>query len=201
MRMARASGALDLNPGDSLQRLESRARKDPNSAPAHFGLAQAYFTNQQFSQAEAEFKRGLELQPQNSDARFDLGITYLNERRPDEAKAEFTQILVQDAKSADAHYGLGLVLAEQGNDEAAVEEFKTAAALPSKLSGIYYEMGRSYTKLKRYDDAIAAFSKEREQSGDAPELESALADAYQAKGMTQQAQEARDKAAKLKSGQ
>ena len=55
--------------------------------------------------------------------------------------------------------------------------------------------------MKQYDEAIASFLKEREMSGDDPDLETALADAYQAKGMTQQAQEARNRAAQLKGGQ
>ena len=62
-------------------------------------------------------------------------------------------------------------------------------------------MGVSQAQLKQYDDAIASYSKEKEQNGDDGELENALADAYQAKGMTQQAQEARNKAAQLLGGQ
>jgi DNA-binding phage protein len=52
-----------------------------------------------------------------------------------------------------------------------------------------------------YDDAIAAYLNEKEKNGDDPDLESALADAYQAKGMTQQAQDASNRAGQLKSGQ
>ena len=59
-------------------------------------------------------------------------------------------------------------------------------------------MGNSYAKLQRYDDAIAAYLKEKEITGDDPDLESALADAYQAKGMTKDAQEARDLAQRLR---
>jgi Flp pilus assembly protein TadD len=62
-------------------------------------------------------------------------------------------------------------------------------------------MGVSQAQLKQYDDAIASFSKEREQNGDDGELENALADAYQAKGLTQQAQDARNKAAQLQGGE
>jgi Flp pilus assembly protein TadD len=62
-------------------------------------------------------------------------------------------------------------------------------------------MGISQAQLKQYDDAIASFSKEKDENGDDAELENALADAYQAKGMTQQAQEARGKAAQLRGGQ
>ena len=49
-----------------------------------------------------------------------------------------------------------------------------------------------------YDEAIASYLQEREQNSDSPELETALADAYHAKGMTQQAQDARSKAAQFK---
>jgi Flp pilus assembly protein TadD len=59
-------------------------------------------------------------------------------------------------------------------------------------------MGVSQAQLKQYDDAISSFLKERDASGDDPELETSLADAYQAKGMQPQAQEARNKAAQLR---
>jgi tetratricopeptide (TPR) repeat protein len=61
-------------------------------------------------------------------------------------------------------------------------------------------MGVSQAALKQYDEAIASYLKERESHGDDLELETALADAYQAKGMSQQAQEARNKAEQLKNG-
>jgi tetratricopeptide (TPR) repeat protein len=198
MRMARAFEALAN--GDSISRLQELVRDEPNSAQLHGALAQAYYNRQQFPQAEAEFKRFLELQPENLSARFDLGMSYLNDKRYDDAKSTFSQMLAQDAKNAEGHYGLGLVLAGQENDQAAIDEFKAAAAQPSQISSIYYAMGSSYMKLKKYDEAIAAYQKEKDSSGDDPDLESALADAYQAKGMTQQAEEARNKAEQMKGG-
>ena len=101
----------------------------------------------------------------------------------------------------DGHAGLGMALADQGNHAAAIEEYKAALRLDPRASGIYYRMGISQAQLKQYDDAIASYLKEQQQSGDDPELENALADAYQAKGMTQQAEAAKNKAARLKSGQ
>ena len=68
------------------------------------------------------------------------------------------------------------------------------------MPGVNYRMGISQSELKQYDDAIASFLKEK-QIGDDAALENALADAYQAKGLTQQAQEARNKAAQLANGQ
>jgi cytochrome c-type biogenesis protein CcmH/NrfG len=194
MRMARA---FQEGKGDPVAQLEAVIKQQPNLAQAHFALAQAYLTRGQYPEAEAEFKRVIQLQPGNLEARFYLGFVYLSEKRLDDAKSAFTQILAQDANSTEGHYGLGLVLADQQNYSTAIEEFKKAGP-DSRVSGVYYEMGKSYAKLSRYDDAIAAYLKEREKTGDNPDLESALADAYQAKGMTKEAQEANDRAQRLR---
>jgi membrane associated rhomboid family serine protease/Flp pilus assembly protein TadD len=200
-RLGRAVQALSENRPDQLARLKQIVRQQPNLAEGHFALGQAYFNQQNYPQAEAEFKRGLELQPQQSDARYDLGLVYLNERRPEDAKAAFRQVLAQNANHADAHYGMGLALANEEQYQPAIEEFKKSIQLGPPGSGTYYALGRSYAKLNLYDDAIAAYLKEKENSGDDdPDIENALADAYQAKGMMKEAQEARDKAAHRKKG-
>jgi membrane associated rhomboid family serine protease/Flp pilus assembly protein TadD len=201
MRLARAFEALGENRTDSVARLKLIVQQEPNSAPMHAMLGQAYFERQQFAEAETEFKRALELQPKNASARFDLGITYLNEKRPEDAKAVFTEMLSQATNTGEAHYGLGLAAVDQGKYDAAITEFKAAEADGGDVSGLYFDMGKAYAGLKQYDDAIASYLKDKEKSGDYPELENALADAYQAKGMMQQAQEARSKAAQLSSGQ
>jgi rhomboid protease GluP len=184
--------------GDSVAQLEMLARKQPKLVPVHFALAQAYYNRQDFPKAEAEFKRVIELEPNNEGAHFDLGMTYLNQKRPDDAKAAFTWLLTQNANSGEGHYGLGLVLADQQNYPAAIDEYKKAGDSGVQISGLYYELGNSYAKLKRYDDAIAAYEKEKQKDGDDPDVESAMADVYEAKGMMQQAQDARDRATQLK---
>lgn len=184
--------------GNSVAQLEMIVRKQPNSVPAHFALAQTYFSQQKFPQAEAEFKRIIELQPKNESAHFDLGLTYLNQQRTEEAKTVFSGMLAGDPGSGAAHYGLGEVLKEQKNWQGAAEEFKKAADTGTEISGVYFELGNCYSQLKMFDDAIGAYLKEKQKDGDDPDLESALADAYDAKGMTQQAQEARNRALQLK---
>lgn len=200
-RAARAFESLsESGPDRGTAQLEAIVRRQPKLAEAHLALGQAYFNEEKYPQSEAEFKRVLELQPQQAMARFDLGLVYLNEKRPDDAKAAFSQILSEDANNADAHYGLGLVLEDQAQYQPAVEEFKTAVKLGPETSGVYVEMGNSYDKLKMYDDAIAAYNKGKETDGDNPDLENGLAEAYQAKGMTQQARDARANAEKLQHG-
>jgi rhomboid protease GluP len=202
LRLGRATGFSEGNqPGRVIANLENIVKQRPNFIPGHFNLAQAYFNRGQLAQAEAELKRVLELDPQHAGARALLGMVYLNQNRPQEAKDTFTQLLAQNANDADGHYGLGLALADQENHQAAIEEYKTAARLNPKAAGVNYNLGVSYAKLKMYDDAIAAFLMEQGENGDDYEIEAGLAEAYQAKGMTQQAQEAKRKAEQLKDGE
>jgi tetratricopeptide (TPR) repeat protein len=125
-------------------------------------------------------------------------MTYLGEKEFDKAKAAFNEMLSSGVGGAYGHYGLGLTLAEQQNYQGAIDEFKKTIASDTPISGIYLDLGNSYAKLKMYDDAIAAYLQGKQKDGDDPDLEKALADAYLAKGMTQQAQDARNRASALK---
>jgi len=144
-------------------------------------------------------KRALELDPHNSEARMTLGIIYLSQQQPKAAHEEFSNVLNQEPNNFDAHVGMGMALAAEQNPEAAIEEYKTALKLNPQAEGVYYKIGISQSQMKLYDDAIASYLSEKERGGDDYEIENALADAYQAKGLTQQAQDARAKAAQLKS--
>jgi tetratricopeptide (TPR) repeat protein len=181
--------------------LRKKIKENPQDASAHYALADAYFVRQDFPEGEIELKRVLELQPRNSRARMDLGAAYLSQEQSKEAQEQFRELVTQEPNNADAHVGLGMALAGQDNHETAINEYKTALRLDPRARSVYYRLGISQAQLKQYDEAIASYSKEKEENGDDAELEAALSDAYQAKGMTQEAQEARDKAAQLQSGQ
>ncbi len=200
MRTALAFQALGGTHGDPVARWKMIIEQNPDSAPAHFNLAQVYFEQQKFREAEAEFKKVIELEPKNAGGRFYLGMTYLSLNRPEEAKATFNGMIQQGLNTGDAHYGMAMALAMQDKHQNAIHEFQAAIKDGAEMSGIYFEMGNSYAKLKMYDDAISAYLKEKERNGDNPDLENAVAEVYQAKGMTKESHDARNQAAQLKSG-
>ncbi len=140
----------------------------------------------------------IELKPDNEYAYYNLGFVYLDGKRVFQAKETFSRILAFNPKSADAHFGLGMALATEENYRAAVEEYEAAVSLNPELEGAHYNLGLAFFNLEMYDDAIAAYAKEQEISGDDYDTEVALASAYQAKGMQQQARDATEKAARLK---
>jgi membrane associated rhomboid family serine protease/Flp pilus assembly protein TadD len=194
----RSAILAERNAEHKVSELQTRVKQNPQDASAHYALAGAYFNTGEIPEGISELKRVLELQPQNGRARMDLGAAYLNQQQSKNAQEQFTQLAAQDPNNADAHAGLGMALAEEGNHEAAIPEYKTALLLDPQGRGVYYRMGVSQARLKQYDEAIASYLKERERSGEDADLETALADSYQGKGMTQQAQEARTKAGQLR---
>jgi rhomboid protease GluP len=188
-------------PARGVSQLQAAVQRHPGSVEAHLALARAYFDQEDLPHAETEFKRVLELDPQYARARVELGMVYLIENRSEDARLAFAHVVTQNANDASAHYGLGLVFSQQEKHQEAIAEFKIALRLGASFKGIYYVIGQNYAMLKSYDEAITAFLSEREKNGDDADLETALAQAYQAKGMAQQAQEARNKAAHLKNTQ
>jgi Flp pilus assembly protein TadD len=185
------------SPQQLVSDLQKIVKQRPTFVPGHVALAKAYFQQDQFSSGVAELQRALELDPQNAEARMVLGAAYLEHAQPKPAQDEFAQLLAHEPNNAEAHVGSGMALADEGNHQAAIEEYKTALKLDPQASDVLYKMGVSQLQLKQYDEAIATFLQEQQRK-DNYELETALADAYQAKGLTQQAQQARTKAAQLK---
>jgi rhomboid protease GluP len=194
----RRAGPSGNDPAQMIAQLQKIVREKPTFVPAHVALAKAYLSQGQVAQAEGELKRALQLEPLNADAHMNLGAAYLSQEQPKDARDEFAKALTEEPNNADAHVWLGMALAAEQNPEAALQEYQTALKLDPQAEGVYYKIGISQAQLKQYDDAIASYLKEQQRSGDDGELETALADAYQAKGLTQQSQEARNKAAQLK---
>jgi tetratricopeptide (TPR) repeat protein len=110
----------------------------------------------------------------------------------------FAQSVAKNPNNADGHYGLGMALAAEENYSAAIQEYSNALQLDPDSEGVYYEMGNSYLNLKKYDDAIAVFLKERQKNGDDQYIEAGLAYAYKAKGLKTNAEEAQHKADRMK---
>jgi len=183
---------------NAIVELKRAVKLRPDFAPAHGALARAYSVKGDFENAAEEMKRVIALNPGNVVAYYSLGLIYLEQKLPAKAQDTFTQLLKIDPKSTDGHNGLANALADQHRNLEALEEYKRVAALDSSYQGVYYNMGVNEARLKLYDDAIAALLKQREV-GDDPDNEKLLASIYEAKGMTSEADAARQKAEQLQS--
>jgi rhomboid protease GluP len=181
---------------EAIPELQRALQHEPNNIEIHWYLAHAYMMKSQHSQAESELQRILALDHNNNAARYNLGMVYINQGKLADARKTFMDMLTLNPKDADAHHGLGALASAEGNHESAVAEYKQAVELDPE-DGDYYSLGMAYMKLKKPDDAIAAFKLGQEMYYDS-RIDLALAEAYRAKGMTKEADAATAKAAQMK---
>ena len=198
----RGSGLARLNAGDpdaAIRELQKSAQQQPDSVATHGALAEAYFDKRDFDNAAVEMKRVLALDPHNETAQFELGQIYLAQRQPAKAEDTFAQLLKANPNSANGHAGMAQVLTATRHYAEALAEYKRVAEIDSRYPGVYYGIGVLEATLNQPDEAIAALLKQRE-TWDDPGNETALAEVYEARGMKNEAAEARAKATEL-SGQ
>jgi membrane associated rhomboid family serine protease/Flp pilus assembly protein TadD len=186
--------------GEAIAELHASVRLRPDFLPARFELARAYFLHGDLANTEAELKQLLAVSPQDQRALYFLGYVYLEEKQPGPARETFQKLVQIDSNSADGHFGLGAAASFEGRYADALEQYMIVAKLDPGYQRVYYNIGMMQLKLGHDDDAITWFLKQRE-NGDDPGNENALAVAYQAKGMTREAAEAKQKAAQFQDQQ
>jgi membrane associated rhomboid family serine protease/Tfp pilus assembly protein PilF len=176
--------------------LQESVRLRPNFAAAHAALARAYVAKQDFKNAADETQRVIALDPRNESAYYRLGLIYLEEKQPAKAQDVFSQLLKTNPDNIDGHAGLATAFSDQHRNQEALEQYKSVATLDPSYPGVYYNMGVTQARLQLYDDAIASLLKQRTNSDDG-DNENLLAEVYESKGMSVEAEDARRKAAQL----
>jgi rhomboid protease GluP len=179
-----------LRKGDNtgaLRELNQIVKARPNYAPAWLLLGNAYFRTQQEAQAEAAWQRAVQLNPKNAAALAQLGVLYLREQRYEQARQQFQQIAELNPKDAEAQINLGVTLNLMGRTDEALANFRKATVLNPTQPLAWYNVGLASMNLKHYDDAVAAFQRTTKLAPRNAEAWIWLANAYQAKGKTEEA--------------
>ena len=182
-----------LRKGDAagaLQELTEVVKVRPNYVAAWMLLGSAYLRTQQQDKAEAAFQRAAQLNPKNPAVLTQLGVLYLRDKRYEPARQAFQQITELNPHDAEAQVNLGVALNLLGRSDEALARFRKATELNPNLLQAWYNIGLGSMKLQRYDDAVDAFTRATKLAPKDAEAWIWLANAYQAKGMTEQADQA-----------
>jgi membrane associated rhomboid family serine protease/Tfp pilus assembly protein PilF len=181
---------------------EAALKLRPQSAGyIHYELSRAYWQQKDYPSAERELQKTLESRPKDEGLIFELGALQLEQHRYPDARQTFAQLLAANPQSAEAHLGLGEASFFEGDCVPAQKEFARAEQMNPRLAVVHAMQGACLMRMKQYDAAIADFRQEVEISGDDPNTEHSLAEAYKAKGMTAESEAATQAAEKLRSGQ
>ena len=144
---------------ETIVTLHNVLRADPKNYDAHLKLGEIYLDLNEPAEAIKQFTAALPSSDHDAPAKQGLGLAFLRLGDNQSAQRYFTEALAGDEKLWRAQLGLA-ELADAARDWAAAEKFYQAAiAVSPQSAAIYNNLGLSYTRQRRYDEAIAQFQK------------------------------------------
>jgi serine/threonine protein kinase/tetratricopeptide (TPR) repeat protein len=152
----------------SLQFCQQAIEKDPNYAPAYFGMADDYallgwigYPPTEFMpKAKAQLARALEIDDTLAQAHYLTGIVALYfDFDPATAKIQFERSLELNPNSPEPHYGYGTYLVAMGRLPEAITQIKHAVELDPL--GLFWneQLGGAYCGSHQYDMAVEQWQK------------------------------------------
>jgi len=143
----------------------------PNQPGLHEELGTQYRIVGRLDEAEAAFRRELELDPHNVLATYKLGVLEVEKNQPTEGIKLIETAIKEKPNLMNADYNLGRAKMAMGDDVAAIENLKRATTLNSDVDTVqqaWYQLGIAYRRLKRNGDArqaMAMFQRLKEEEG------------------------------------
>ncbi len=154
---------------DVIAHLRKAVEIEPESASAHFNLANALYHARRFDGAGASYRRTLELDPQSFQAHFNLGNVFLDSGQYREAAASFRQATDLKIDFAAAHFNRGVALQELGDLPEALASYQLALEWDAGLAQAHESKGLVLFALGRWAEAAeslrAALEIEAEKAG------------------------------------
>jgi len=127
----------------------------PNSPAVHVMLGDVYRDRNRFNEAEAEYRRAIELQPRDVAAHLGLAATFYRAVLYDKAVPELTTVLQFEPQNPNASFMMADILAYQRKFDQA-EPYARAAlhGAQSNLPLVHALMGKIYASQGRTPEAI-----------------------------------------------
>ena len=108
-----------------------------------------------FSDAEVNFKKGVEKAPDNFEAKFNLGDAFFKQERYDEAIKSYNSSMVfarNDLEKARVHYNIGNSLLKSQKIEESIQEYKKSLKLNPDDQEAKYNLSYALELLKNKDN-------------------------------------------------
>ncbi len=172
-------------------------QQDPKNAMAHAGMAMVMYNRLQssnqnirsnrdaiLSNAEAECKQGLAVDPGMPEAHYTLGNIHKAQGRIDEAFNDFKQAAQLDPQYSEALTGMGLIHLLKDDYANAVSNFKQAIQYAPGNSTAHYGLGRTYFKQGLMDEALKELNTALYQHPQSAPVKLTQGEIYAAQGNT-----------------
>jgi len=171
-------------PHETMPRAKESAIKalalDNTLAEAHASLAHVLMNyDWNWSEAEKEFRRSIELKPDYATAHQWYAIHYLTATgRLEEAVQEMKKALELDPASLVMNTFMGATLYYAGRYDEAIDQCRRTIEMDPNFAVAHWHLGLAYEQKQILDAATEEFKKAISLSGDSPLMRAALGRAY-----------------------
>jgi Flp pilus assembly protein TadD len=141
----------DKKPEEALLDYHKAAELTPKDAEPHLSAALLHEGRKEFSDAQAEYKQALAVDPQSSEAVIGLTNIYMKSGQLNEAEPLLRKLVAARASDAGLHLQLGRVLAAENKNDEAIVEFQSALKLAPRDAGAQREIADFYTSIGKVD--------------------------------------------------
>jgi serine/threonine protein kinase/tetratricopeptide (TPR) repeat protein len=184
-----------MHPREAMPRARSAALKaldlDSRSAEAHasYALIRSLY-DREWEEAEAFYRRALELNPSYATAHHWFAVDYLGmQGRFDEAGREIEAARQLDPLSMIILEGRPYLLMLAHRYDEAIDDCRELARLDPTYYKFFTAMGRAYTQKGDYAEAVALLQKGRAMAGDLPNILGALGQTHALAGQRAEARQ------------
>lgn len=138
----------------------SAAALQPACPECYFNIGYAYMQKKDEAQAEANWKKALELKADHAETLNALATLYNNQKRFDEAAAISAKAAASaPAGNADAIYNQGIILWNAGKMAEAKVKFEDATKADPNHSDARFQLGMALLNEGKLPEAIASFEQ------------------------------------------
>jgi arylsulfatase A-like enzyme/cytochrome c-type biogenesis protein CcmH/NrfG len=174
---------------ESIEKLKSVIKTEPNSVPAHYLQGLNYYRLQKFTEAVEELQKTVQLSPDYALAFFNLGMAQAHAGQIDAAIVTLQRTLQLDATNFEAAYNLGVAFIQKRQLEPAAAALRQSVSINPEFARGHRSLGETLLYLDKLDDAIVELRRAVELAPQEPIMHESLAKALAAKGLTAEADE------------
>jgi Tfp pilus assembly protein PilF len=144
-------------PDDALQAYRKASELTPKDPEPHLSAGLLHERQKEFSDAEAEYKQVMTLDPHSTEAAIGLTNLYMKSNRLGEAEPLLRRLAAERSDDAGIHLQLGRVLVAEGKKDDAITELQTALKLAPSDSDAQRELADLYSSAGKNDLAEIAY--------------------------------------------
>jgi tetratricopeptide (TPR) repeat protein len=145
---------------EAIAKFQEVIAKVPNCVDCYYNIGVSQMAKQQYTEAEASFKKAIELKPDNADAYTALANLYNSQKKFDLAAEASSNAAKYSSGggggNAEASYNQGVILFNAGKFAEAKTQFEAATKTDPNHAMAQYQLGMTSLNLGQIPEAVAA---------------------------------------------